>query len=169
VLIVHGTRKLLDPAGGPSAAPDEASTTRLGSWYATVLFWKPQVALLVNETTLLPALMPLPPGATVLARVPAALERILAVHGVDSTFIDAEIAEMAEGRLAKTNSRSVVGVMNEFTHLADASTDGGRAGDLDALSLWLAQTPCGPLYKTHVSPDRALAAAITATAEDPSP
>jgi hypothetical protein len=31
----------------------------LGSWYATVLLWKPQVALLVNEKTLLPVLMPL--------------------------------------------------------------------------------------------------------------
>lgn len=31
---------------------------------ATALFWKPQVALLVNEPTLLPVLMPLAPAAT---------------------------------------------------------------------------------------------------------
>jgi hypothetical protein len=63
----------------------------LGSWYATVLLWKPQVALLVNEKTLLPVLMPLAP-----------------------------------------------------------------AKDLLALSLRLSETPCSPLYKGAVSPDREL-------------
>jgi hypothetical protein len=59
-----------DRAGRPPAAADERSTTAMGSWYATVLFWKPQVALFVNETTLLPLLMPFAPAVTVLARFP---------------------------------------------------------------------------------------------------
>src|SRR5207237_4898970 len=83
VLVVHGTKKFLDRAGRPTVEPGEPSTAQLGSWYATVLFWKPQVALFVNETTLLPLLMPFAPAATVLARFPAALERVLAAHGVD--------------------------------------------------------------------------------------
>src|SRR5437868_5460291 len=57
VLIVRATKKLLDRAGPPSPS-DEESTTLLGQWYATALFWKPQVALFVNEPTLLPVLMP---------------------------------------------------------------------------------------------------------------
>jgi hypothetical protein len=32
--------------------------------------------------------------------------------------------------------------------------------DLDELSLRLAQVPCTPLYKSHISPDRELAALI---------
>jgi hypothetical protein len=36
--------------------------------------------------------------------------------------------------------------------------------DLAELSLWLAQTPWGPLYGTHVSPDRALHAAFACRA-----
>ena len=162
MLVVHATKKFLDRVGRPTAAADEQSTTALGSWYATVLFWKPQVALFVNETTLLPLLMPFAPAATVLARFPAALERVLAAHGVDPRFVDAELAAMAERRLAKTASRSLLGTMNEFSYLADAHR-GGAPDDLHALSLQLARTPCGRLYKTHVFPHRALAAVVDGT------
>jgi len=50
--------------------------------------------------------------------------------------------------------------MNELKYLADvhAKLDGGR--DLLALSMRLAETPCGPLYKRHISPDRELAALV---------
>jgi hypothetical protein len=163
VLVVHGTKKFLDHVGRPTAAPDEPSTTALGSWYATVLFWKPQVALFVNETTLLPVLMPFAPAITVLARFPAALERILAAHGVDPRFVDAELAAMADRRLARTANRSVIGTINEFSHLADAHRDQTTTLDLDALALWLAHTPCGALCTTHDFPDRALAAVVAGT------
>ena len=34
-------------------------TTVLGDWYAIAWFWKPQLALLVNERAFLPVVMPL--------------------------------------------------------------------------------------------------------------
>ena len=55
---LHCTKKLLDRIK-PEIAAAGQSDTALGSWYATALFWKPQVALLVSERTLLPVLMPL--------------------------------------------------------------------------------------------------------------
>lgn len=61
-------------------------------------------------------------------------------------------------RLAPTANRSLLGVLNEFSRLADAHrTDGD---DLLELSLRLAKTPLSPLYKRHVSPDRELAALV---------
>jgi len=57
-----------------SAAPPEP-TTYLGNWYVTALFWKPQVALLVNERTLLPVLMPLAPAAELAQPVPEHLRQ----------------------------------------------------------------------------------------------
>ncbi len=70
---MRATKKLLDRAGPPTLQDGEESTTILGEWYATVLFWKPHVVLgpRVNETTLLPILMPLAPAATLPARIPA--------------------------------------------------------------------------------------------------
>ncbi|MDT5029334.1 MAG: hypothetical protein QOE61_5760, partial [Micromonosporaceae bacterium] len=54
VLIVRATEKLRQRLGRPTLREGEAATTLLGEWYATALFWRPQVALLVNEPTLLP-------------------------------------------------------------------------------------------------------------------
>jgi hypothetical protein len=45
-------------AFGQLAAEGDASTTLLGSWYATVLGWSRPMALFVNEATLLPVLVP---------------------------------------------------------------------------------------------------------------
>lgn len=62
--------------------------------------------------------------------------------------------------LAKTASRSVLGVMNEFAHLANHYRNEHQTLDLTEVSLWLAQAPCGPLYGSHTSPDRALQALL---------
>lgn len=157
MMVVHGTKKFLDRVGRPTADPDTPSSGRLGSWYATVLFWKPHVALLVNEPTFLPVLMPFAPAATFLDRLPATLHTVLRAHQVPGAFIDQELEAMRELRLAKTNSRRVLGMMNEFAFLADAHRSASdRDGQYLTLSIELAHTPCGPLYKTHTFPDRAL-------------
>lgn len=157
LLIVRGTKKVLDRVGGVTASEADRSTTRLGDWYVNVLFWKPQVALFVNEVTLLPVLMPFAPASTLLARFPAVLHTHLQAHSVSRDFVEAEFAKMSEIRTAKTANRSVLGVMNEFKFLAEVETQFVDEHDLLSLSLRLAETPCGPLYKRHISPDHQLA------------
>ena len=58
-------------------------------------------------------------------------------------------------------SRSVLGVMNEFKFLADTYIKLDDETNPMSLSLRLAMTPCGLLYKRHVSPDRELAAVVS--------
>ena len=157
---MRATKRLLDRIGPPNLCEGEQSTTLMGQWYATAMFWKPQVALFVSEPTLLPVLMPLAPAATLLARSPQQLAAVLTVHGTSQVVIDEELRQMHDRRLAKTANRSVVGIMNEFTFLADAYRGGTPAPDLLALAMRLATTPCGPLYSKHVSPDRELAALL---------
>ena len=129
----------------------EQSTTLLGDWYATALPWRPQVAMLVNETTLLPVLMPLAPAATMLARAGEAIASTLRAHGAEPTVIDGEREHMRVVRIAPTANRSVVGTMNEFTALADAWRE-TIPPDLLELSTRLSRVPCGPLYKRTPSP-----------------
>jgi hypothetical protein len=160
VLIVRATKKLLDRIGPPNLSDGEHSTTLMGQWYATAMFWKPQVALFVNEPTLLPVLMPLAPAATLLARFPQQAAAVLAAHGTPDAVIDEEQRQMRHPRLAKTANRSVVGIMNEFTFLAAAYRGDTPVPDLLALAIRLATTPCGPLYSQHISPDRELAALL---------
>jgi Domain of unknown function (DUF6933) len=164
VLIVRATKKLLDRIGPPDLGEGEQSTTLMGQWYATAVFWKPQVALFVSEPTLLPVLMPLAPAATLLARFPQQIAAVLAAHGTPEAVIDEELRQMRDCRLAKTANRSVVGIMNEFTFLADAYRGDIPVPDLLALALRLAATPCGPLYSKHVSPDRELDALLRSVA-----
>lgn len=115
---LHCTKKLLDRVKPELTAGGE-STTRLGNWYATALMWRPQVALLVNERTLIPVLMPLAPAATLAQRFPQHLAHVLAGHGLAASFIEAEMAQMKTVAYAKTANRSVSGVMNQFVRLAD--------------------------------------------------
>ena len=81
---------------------------------------------------------------------------MLAAHGTPGAVIDEEQRQMRDRRLAKTANRSVVGIMNEFTSLAQAYRGDTPAPDLLALAMRLAATPCGPLYSKHVSPGREL-------------
>ena len=152
---LHCTKKLLDRMHPQIETPRNAST-RLGNWYATALFWKPQMALIVNERTLLPVMLPLAPAATVAQRFPAALKTVLQAMDVPAEFIAAEIESMNDVIYAKTSNRSVVGVMNEFVFLADGYRDRNGLIDPLAVSRQLAQTPCGPLYKGAICPDKAV-------------
>ena len=156
MLVVRGTKKLRDRVKAPVTG-EATSTGLLGDWFATALFWRPQVALVVNARTFLPVFTPLAPAPKLLDRLPDEIARVLDLHGVDRAVIEAERAHMADVVLAPTNDRSVVGVMNEFAFLGEHFFD----GDLTALTLRMAETPVGPLRSTHRFPDRALAALLS--------
>jgi len=161
MLVVHGTKKFRDRVGAATTDAPETSAV-LGRWYASALLWRPQLALFVHETTLLPVLMPLAPAATLLDRFPDRLAEVLELHGLDPRTIAEHTAALTSHCLVPTASRSVVGSMNEFTYFARAWRNGDGIDDLDHLSMRLAQIPCSPLYKSHISPDRALAALLAA-------
>ena len=149
------TKKLLDRIGLPVESLLPSPTTILGDWYATVLFWRPQVALLVNERTLLPVLMPYAPAATLISRIPDEVASILDRHRLDQSVIARELSAMSEVSVAKTANRSIVGTMNEFAFLADVYRVHMESGDLRALSMRLADTPCSAIK--HSSPARLIA------------
>jgi hypothetical protein len=75
-------------------------------------------------------------------------------------FVLREVGGMSEAAYAKTASRSVVGSMNDFAFMADVARVHGRGDDLVALSVDLADTPCGPLRKGHEFPDREVEAIV---------
>ena len=157
MVVIRGTKKFLDRVGRPVPDP-RPSSTALGDWYAAPLAWRPQAALFINERTLLPIMVPFAPSAAVIRRFMESLPRILRLHGVDGDFIADETAAMRDSELAKTASRSLTGMLTEFTYLANAWR--ADVDDLDLISLRLGDVPSGPLYKTHVTPHAALQAAV---------
>ncbi|MEH1130078.1 DUF6933 domain-containing protein [Micromonospora sp. CPCC 206061] len=162
MLIVRATKKLLARIG-PANLHDEESTTLLGPWYANTLPWRPQTALFVNERTLLPALVPLAPAATLLDRISDHIATVMAAHGTPDAVVQSERLQMNKHRVAGTANRSVVGIMNEFSYLATIYRANDPGQTLLDIALRLAQTPCSPLYRKNVSPDRELAALLEST------
>jgi hypothetical protein len=162
VLIVRGTKKLRQRVKGAPAVEGDASTTALGDWFGSALFWRPQVVLLVNSRTLVPVFTELAPAASLLDRVPGAIEAVLRRHGVDNAFLDAERVAMRDVRIAPTNDRSIVGVMNEFAFHGELFWKDGLQ-NLEALSLRMASLILGPLRHRAGSPDRELAAVAGGT------
>ncbi len=142
---LHCTQKLLDRINQPLVDVPPMPTTSLSNWYANALFWTPQVALLVNERTLLPVLMPLAPASTLQARFPRHLAAVLLELRASAQFIAGEVDAMNESVVAKTANRKVLGSLNEFAFLADGYREYLESPDLLLLSLKLSETPCGPL------------------------
>ena len=152
MLIVRGTKKLRDRMKkAPAAALDDESTTALGDWFATALFWKPQAALLVNSRTMVPVFTPLAPVGKLLDRAPAAIAEVLRAHGVPDEVIVAELEAMSDVRIAPTNDRQIVGVMNEFAFHGEGVW-GPHDPDLFSMSMRLSELILGPLMKRHGTP-----------------
>jgi hypothetical protein len=158
MLIIRGTKKLRDRMKqAPAAAVNDESTTALGDWFATALFWKPQAALLVNTRTMIPVFTPLAPASKLLDRVPEAIAEVLRAHGVSETTIARELAEMSEVRIAPTNDRQIVGVMNEFAFQGEGAW-GPHDPDLFSMSMRLSELILGPLTNRQDTPADELAA-----------
>jgi len=157
---VYATKKLLDRLKEPVESVIVEPTTRLGNWYAKPLFWRPQVALFVNDRTFLPVLVMLAPAATLLRRFPDALATTLEAHGVRQSFIDAEIAAMGTVVLAKTQTRQLVGVLNELALHANYILDEQASPDELEIAMELSQVPIGIMRKSYQFPDQALGATV---------
>jgi hypothetical protein len=84
---LHCSKQLLDRVSSGVNEPAGQGDNILGNWYAKAIFSKPQVALFVNERTLLPVLMPLAPALNLVERFPQYLFKILHSHGVSESFM----------------------------------------------------------------------------------
>jgi hypothetical protein len=126
-----------------------------------------QLILLVNEHTLLPVLMQLAPSASAPSRLGSAIAATLATHEAPAAVVERELSEMRDCRFGPTANRSVLGIMNEFSFLADVYRRNDSDIDLLVLAKELAATPCSPLYRRHTSPDRELQAFLISAAKPP--
>jgi len=97
--------------------------------------------------------VPLAPASSVISRLPAAFAEVAPRIGIEAAVVDDKVTRMVSWTLAKTASRSVLGVMTEFAHLADNYRERHGPLDLVELLLWLAQVPCSPLHSGHGFPN----------------
>lgn len=137
------TQKLLKKIRCELDAEPAIATTALGDWFANTLSLGSQrCILLVAEKSLLPIVMPLREAKTAPVRLRTAVRETLAEIGIPDNRMDQEIANMQDYRIARTNSKPVIGVMTEFAKIAGYYEHGTP---LRVLSSILRQTPCSPI------------------------
>ena len=145
MLVLRCTQKLLKRIGPPVADPP-ASTTALGDWYAQPLaIGHQRYVLLISERSRLPVLMPARDVKHLAAHFPTALSRVLAGLGVPAPTIRREIAEASEIVIAKTAGRSLLGTLNDFSHMLRWQLRDEPDPDLAIEAVRLSDTPVGPL------------------------
>ncbi|WP_415836251.1 DUF6933 domain-containing protein [Polynucleobacter antarcticus] len=108
---------------GPSAKrrwhTNNADNQYFRAWYAKAIFSKPQVALFVNERTLLPLVIPLAPILNLVDLFPEYLFKILLNQGVSESFIMQELNHLDEVTYCKSSNRSTIGILNMFSYHLD--------------------------------------------------
>ncbi len=152
------TRKLIRRLQIPVEREAPQPTTRLGDWYADLLFPGPQRYLfLVSERSLLPVFMPLREQDNLLANFRARLAAVLLALDVPESLVVRELAEMEETRLSTTASRRILASMRDLARNAKARLEmAPETSPLD-LALYLTLTPCGPLgYRSPAAVTRDL-------------
>lgn len=156
VYSIFATKKLLDRMQEVVFYSVPEATTKLGNWFAKPLFWRPQYALFINETTLLPVFASLAPTTSLANRFPDDLATTLRAHGVPESFIEGELLAMVDVAVSKTNNRRVVGILNELatmaTHMRAYHPD---LTPLD-LAMELARVPLGLSGGDYRVPEEAL-------------
>jgi len=144
VVILRLTRKLLSRVG-PSSAVTSASTTVLGDWFAHLVFvgHKPCV-LFVSEHSRLPVVMPGRDLKHLTNNFPEALAPVLHALGVPPEVVEREVGATREAVIAPTNSRSLLGTLNDFSQALRYRLWDEPNADLVEVALWLGRTPMGP-------------------------
>jgi hypothetical protein len=165
---IKATKRLLDRMREPIDTPVGNPSTKMGNWFAKPLFWRPQYALFVSESTFLPVFALLAPASSLAKRFPDDLAVTLRAHGVSETFIEWELAAMDEFVVSKTDSRQVVGVLNEFAAMANRMRELHSDFSPLRLAMQLAEVPVGIYRSEHRYPDVALHALVESEAGDSS-
>jgi hypothetical protein len=136
------TRKLLRRTDETPSSEAVSPTTVLGDWYANLLYLRPrQLVLAMNERTLLCALIPAAPAASVAERLRVEVGGLLRDLGVPGTRVDAELAAMEHVAIGTTASRAVLGCMNDAVRMLEAHPRGrnGALAPARDLELYLAE------------------------------
>ncbi len=121
-------------------------TTRLGDWYANLLFTKRhRLIICVSERSLLPVIVAAKDRSAFTSRLREAIRSVLWSIGVPADAVNQEIAEMGDVTIGPTASRSVLGSLNDMALGARFALEDQPNMDLLSLATELADTPCSPL------------------------
>jgi len=134
-------------------------TTRLGDWYANLLFTRHQrLIICVSERSLLPVIVAAKDPSSFSSRFREGVRSVLWMLGVPADALDRELLEMARVTIGRTANRSVLGSLNELALGAHYALLQQPEMDLLTLAMEVAETPCSALE--YASPKEATLALL---------
>ncbi len=154
MLVLRCTAKLLGRIG-PPRDPVVPSSTVLGDWYAAPInIGARRYVLAISERSRLPVLMAARDVKHLPDRFADALAAVLWGLGFSAGAIQGEVDQSRAVQLAKTNSRSHLGTLNDFADLLRWQLDGQHNPDLVGAAVELAHTPVAASTPRAFLPDR---------------
>ena len=140
MVVLRCTAKLLGRIGPPEDSVP--SSTILGDWYAAPLnIGSKRYVLAISERSRLPVLMTARDVKHLPDRFADALAAVLWGLDIFAPAVQREVDHCREVHLAKTNSRSHLGTLNDFANLLRWQLDGQPDPDLVEAAVALAHTP----------------------------
>jgi hypothetical protein len=145
MLTIRCTQRLLSRLGIKPDPNPPPSSTKLGDWYANLLYTpRGQFILCTSERSLLPVIVTAKDARLLLpAKLTLALGTLLTNLGVSFETIRPELSEMEPVTYAKTASRVVLGMMNDFAF--NAGDDIASGYDPAEANRRIAEMPCSPI------------------------
>jgi hypothetical protein len=140
------TGKLLKRLGIRDPGEPPPPENVLGDWFANILYTRQgHFILLVSERSLLPVLTTARDLDNLVPRFMRQLDDVLSALGVRQELINRELSLMEPLYFGRTNSRSVLGTMNDFVQMFKYMLPDGQNLTVLDWSLQLAKAPCGPI------------------------
>jgi hypothetical protein len=121
-------------------------TTKLGDWYANVLFLRhQQLIVCTSERSLLSVIVPAKGLDELPIRLRNAAQSLFEALQLPRVGAEGELHEMRQLVVGKTLNRSVLGTMNDIIQHCRWHAANRRTLELRALELELAEMPAQPL------------------------
>lgn len=146
MVVLRGTRQLLSRLKQLDNEPPVKSTTTLGDWYGNVIrMGNRHVLLFISERSRLPVLIPIRQANKLQTVLPDTMSHMLAWMRVPQEVIEEERQQMAEVAYCRTNDRSLLGTMNDFSFGVRVHFMTRPDESLEDIACALARTPIMPL------------------------
>ena len=152
------TQKLLGRLKAKPGLDSTVATTVLGHWYANLIYiGRQQVILCASEKSFLPVLLATKDLSTMPTRLLNGAAWILTKIGVPELAMQHELAAMNDFVLGRTQSRQVLGVMNEMAFYLSFMMGDEPGKPYEAHMTELADTIYSPIgYKSPAEVTREL-------------
>jgi hypothetical protein len=146
MVVLRCTQQLLHRLKRFDDEPAVTSTTRLGDWYGNIIrMGNRHVLLFISERSRLPVLIPIRQANKLGTVLPDAVSEMLAWIRIPEEVLIEERQQMSEVGFGRTNSRSLLGTMNDFSFGVRVHFMTSRGESLENIGKAIAETPIMPL------------------------